>query len=266
MRATLGAALAVLACGWSFHGWAQDLGGYPNDGQDPTRPRTRLDVRYQYQEAPAGLNGKANHLLILRADRLAGLGGGWLLATRVDLPLAYNDLPSRDTPRGEYRFGASDLLVQGLFIKPVSRTQAFALGGQVIAPTASEDQMGTGKWQLVPTAAYRWTLDERGSFVAGLVRYAFDVAGDDNRRHISELQFHPAAHFNFGMSRFITLWLEPWRYNFRSDKWFIPADVTVGQIINNAMVMSLQASAPLHYDSGYKLYDWKIEARIGFFF
>ena len=39
-----------------------------------------------------------------------------------------------------------------------------------------------------------------------------------------------------------------------------------GKIIDKTMVASLQVSAPLHYDRGYKLYNWRVEARIGFFF
>lgn len=244
---------------------AMQFGGNPNDGQDPTRPRTRVDLRYQHQEVPAGFDAKSADVLILRADTLFPLSGGWLLASRFDIPLVHTNLPSRDNPPGAYRTGMGDVLAQGLFIRPVSRTEAIVLGTQVIAPTASEDQMGTGRLQLVPTAGYRWALDARGSFFIGLARYAFDVGGSGNRPHVSELQLNPALHFNFG-GRFVTLWTEPWRYNLKTDQWFIPADIMVGALVSRTTVVSMQASVPIHYESGYKLYDWKIEARIGFFF
>src|SRR5262245_55955640 len=59
-------------------------------------------------------------------------------------------------------------------------------GAQMIFPTASRDNMGAGKYRLVPTLGARYNLPEitPGSWAALLLRYDYDFAGESDRRHI----------------------------------------------------------------------------------
>jgi hypothetical protein len=70
----------------------------------------------------------------------------------------------------------------------------------------------------------------------------------------------------FPSGRFLTLRAGPIGYNFRGNKWFIPADLPVGKIFDNAIVASLRLSAPLHYDLGHRLCHRRAEALIGLSF
>jgi hypothetical protein len=168
-----------------------------NNGQDPTRPRTRFDLRYQYQNLPPEDHDHA-HIFTLRADNPFVLSQHWQLAARLDLPLFLTDALSHDNPMGDNEFGAGDLLVQGLLIYALDQRWAVAGGVQFIFPTASQEQLGGGKYCLVPTGAFRLALPEvsKGSFFAFLVRYDYDFAGEEDRRHISELPFAPACNVN----------------------------------------------------------------------
>lgn len=47
-------------------------------------------------------------------------------------------------------------------------------------------------------------------------------------------------------------------------KWFVPADFLLGKMLNKTTVASVEVSIPIIKD--YDLYDFKVEARIGFFF
>ena len=115
------------------------------------------------------------------------------LATRLDLPLFLTDAVSPNNPGGASLLGVGDMLLQGLLI--YAPTQRFAVvgGTQMIFPTASRDNMGAGKYRLVPTLGARYNLPEitKGSWAAFLLRYDYDVAGESDRRHISELQLAP---------------------------------------------------------------------------
>jgi hypothetical protein len=68
-----------------------------NDGEDPTRPLTRFDFRYEY-EALSGDRGK--HIFTPRVDKRFVLGNDWQLATRLDMPFVYTDVSSANNPNG----------------------------------------------------------------------------------------------------------------------------------------------------------------------
>src|SRR5262249_46296840 len=111
-----------------------------NNGQDPTRPLTRLDFRYQYQNLPPEDHDN-EHIFTLRGDKPFVVSPRWTLATRLDLPLFLTDAISRDNPAGNYTFGTGDLLVQGLLIYALDQRWALAGGVQMIFPTATQEQM-----------------------------------------------------------------------------------------------------------------------------
>jgi hypothetical protein len=97
-----------------------------NNGQDPTKPLTRVDVRYQYQNLPPEDHDNA-HIFTPRADKPFVLAPGVSLATRLDLPLFLTDAVSPDNPGGASLFGVGDMLLQGLLIDTPS--QRFAIAG-----------------------------------------------------------------------------------------------------------------------------------------
>ena len=76
------------------------------------------------------------------------------------------------------------------------------------------------------------------------------------------------------------MWLWPWRhpkehhhdirYNFAakrpgdSGRWFFPFNFMVGKLLTRSVVASLEIGVPIVKD--YQVYDFKLEARVGFFF
>jgi hypothetical protein len=243
-----------------------------NNGQDPTKPLTRFDLRYQYQNTPPADNDDS-HIFTLRADKPFILSRQWSLATRLDVPLFLTNGLSEDNPTGAYKFGLGDLLVQGLLINAPTERFAWAVGAQLIFPTAFEDEMGGGKWRIVPTTGARYNLPEitKGSWTALLLRYDVDYAGDSDRRHISELQLAPLVNFALPDLWFMNLYpSSDIRYNFGSKRpgdtgrWFFPFNFMVGKMLNRTTVASVEFGIPIVND--YQVYDFKMEARIGFFF
>ena len=243
-----------------------------NNGQDPTKPLTRVDLRYQYQNLPPSRDDNA-HIITLRADKPFVLAPGWTLAARLDVPLFITEVVSRDNPRGVYQFGPGDLLVQGLLINALTADFAWAAGAQVIFPTAREDEMGGGKYRLVPTLGARYNVPaiSKGSWAALLVRYDFDMAGSDSRAHVSELQLAPLVNFALPDRWFLNLYpssdirinLGKKRPN-DSGRLFLPFNFMVGKMLTKSMVGSVEFGFPLVDD--YRVYDFKMEARLGFFF
>ena len=137
-----------------------------------------------------------------------------------------------------------------------------------IVPTASADQFGSGHVRLVPTIGYRYGLPEisPGSFFVAAMRYDFKVAGPDARRDVSNLQFSPTLNIALPEQTFLTFYPSTdIRYDFIADSWFVPFDVQIGKLWGKSVVTSLEVAFPI-YRGDAPLYDFKIEARVGFFF
>src|SRR5690606_28210985 len=60
-------------------------------------------------------------------------------------------------------------------------------GGEVIIPTATADSLGGGKLQLNPTVAAVYQVSNT-TFVAGVTKQIFSVAGSDSRPDIRQSQ------------------------------------------------------------------------------
>jgi hypothetical protein len=236
-----------------------------NTGQDITKPLTRVDVRASYQLTPSERNSST---FILRSDKPFVLGDGWTLALRADAPTSYNNIPSSSNPTGAYGWGFSDALAQVLLIKTLDKREAFGFGTQVIVPTATADQFGNQSLRLVPTAGYRYSLPEisPGSFFVFAARYDFDVEGPSTRKPISNYQFSPTLNIALPDKMFLTFYPSTdIRYNVIAQSWFVPLDLMIGKLWNKTIVTSLEYSVPL-YRGTAPLYNYKLEARVGFFF
>jgi hypothetical protein len=234
-----------------------------NTGQDFTKPLSRFDLRYKYQQVTGELE---LNMWTLRLDAPFKFGDGWQLSTRFDLPILHADVPSRDNPNGDYECGVGDILTQFLVIAPPMGRGAVGFGTQVIFPTGTQDQFGTGKYQLAPTVGglYYPPGLPKGSFLGGLLRYQFDVGGDDDRREIDQLVIQPILNLNLPDRWFVTLAPEM-RMNCRQDNdWFIPFDLTVGKMITKNIVLSVEYKQAIVND--FDMFDWELEFRIGFFF
>jgi hypothetical protein len=236
-----------------------------NTGQDITKPLTRVDLRLGRNETPSARNSTT---FILRSDKPVALTPDWKLALRIDVPIIDNNVFTPDNPGGGNRFGIGDLLGQVLLIHPIDKRQAFGFGAQFILPTASQYGLGAGKVRVVPTAGYRYGLPEisPGSFAVFAMRYDVDIAGADSRQHISNLQFSPTLNIALPNQTFVTLFPSTdIRYDFLEHSWFVPFNLQIGKLWGRSIVTSLEGAVPM-YKGAAPLYNYRVEARIGFFF
>jgi hypothetical protein len=227
-------------------------------GEDFTKPFARTELRYMYRQVTGGTEAS---VLTFRYDAPYQLESGWLFSRRFEIPLAYTDIPSRDNPNGDYEFGAGDLSTQFLLIRPPVGRWSFASGAKLMWPTASQDQMGFGKYLLAPTigVAHHPESWQRGGFVGVLIRDIFDYAGKDNRNDIHELSVQPFVNYNLEDSWFVTL-APDIRINWEdNNNVFLPFNISIGKLVSENKVISVGFSSAIVND--YDLYDWQITFR-----
>jgi hypothetical protein len=137
-------------------------------------------------------------------------------------------------------------------------------------PTATNDQAGTGKYVAIPLAGIRVSLPEisNGSFFLPYARYEVSYAGSSQRNDISKLQFAPCLNIMLPKQFFAVLWPTPEiAYDFEQKAWTIPADFMIGKMFAKNIVGSIECFIPMFEASDYeKAYNFKTEARMGFFF
>jgi hypothetical protein len=132
-----------------------------------------------------------------------------------------------------------------------------------------DDNLGSGKWQIMPIAAIRYSMPDAGSgmYFEPLLRYDVSFAGDPSRKSISNLQFAPMVNFSFPDGWFLALYPEPdIRWNFgpaatgQTGRLFLPFDARVGRKFTKALTVSLEVGVPII--NQYPVYDFKTELRV----
>jgi hypothetical protein len=150
-------------------------------------------------------------------------------------------------------------------------TKEFAagFGARLTAPNGG-DTLGTGKWQIMPVAGFRYGLSEisSGSFLEPS-RYAVSFAGDPSKRNISNLQLAPYLNLGLPDHWFIALYLSvDIRVNFgdpvtgQTGRLFLPFDARIGRNLTDHLALSLEVGVPIIKD--YPVYNVKAEVRLNF--
>jgi hypothetical protein len=236
-----------------------------NNGEDFTRPPARYELRNEDQEKS---NNATQDSFILRRDQPFTLGEGWKFATRLEMPFVLSDKKSAENPKTDTWFGPGDLLFQSALIETVTQRLAWGGGGRILFPTARQDQLGAGKYQLLPILGARCMLPELspGSFAELVARYDFDIGGSGGRNHVSRFQISPTFSVALPRHWFLTLYpSQDIAVNLLGGaKWFVPADFSLGRNLSERTVVSLEVSVPIVKE--FVLYQFKLAARVGFSF
>jgi len=236
--------------------------GAVNTGQDFTRPVRRIDVALAHMD----MAGDAwSESFILSAGLPYTLPNGWVVSLRAEQPYSIIKGVSRNNPTGKRLNGFGEFLGEVLFIAPPEENWTYALGAQWIPPSASHDELGTGRHQLVPSAGFRYDLGQwmQGAWCGLMVRHAFDVAGYSGYDHISQTIAQPMMNIDLPDLWFLTFAPEI-RYDWKNSEWFVPFDMTVGKMLTGNIVASFTLKSAINDDM--LLYVNVFEGRVGYFF
>jgi len=238
-----------------------------NSGNDLTRPLNSLELRFRYQPSSGSDSTTDEERLYLLATSRIELDPWWKLSLLAQLEGEYKRTVSSTSPTTE-DLGLGDSTVQALLIRTLSERWAFGFGTRVVADTAQDD-LGTGKWEVMPGFGVRYSLLELGSdsYFVPAIRYDVSVAGTHSTRDISELQIAPTLNIDLPERWFLTLYPSyDIRINYgdpisgQTGRLFLPADFAIGQKFGNNVLLSLEISVPIIKD--YPVYDFKSQTRL----
>ena len=252
---------------------AEDRG--PNTAEDVFRPPLNLfQLMYEYRTAPGSGSTPGTSTAVttdeirLRLDHRVDLSQQSMLVLRSDLPLVAKDPITSNNPNGDFLYGAGDADIQAIFAYNFDNRWAAGFGSRLIAPTGG-DTLGSGKWQIMPIAGFRYALPEisSGSYFEPYARYDVSFAGDPTKRNISNLQLAPLFTLRLPETWFISFYPNPdIRVNFgdpvtgQTGRLFLPFDASVGRDLNDHTALALEVGVPIIKD--YPVYNAKADVRL----
>lgn len=157
---------------------------------------------------------------------------------RGALPMAPNDfigvpqlfratlpISTRPDPHSGYSTGIGDLNLFDIFLLKTDGVQ-LGIGPQITAPTAEQDELGTGKWQA-GLAAIAIDASPRG-LLGALVQYQSSFAGDDDRVNVESATFQPFIIHNLPKGWYLRS-TGTWTFDLKNNTHYIPIGFGAGK-------------------------------------
>lgn len=161
------------------------------------------------------------------------------LLMRGTLPIAPNDfidvpqllratapISTRPDPNGGYSTGEGDLNLYDVFLLKTEGVQ-LGIGPQITAPTADQDELGSGKWQA-GLVAIAIDASPRG-LLGALVQYQSSFAGDHDREHVETATFQPVVIHNLDQGWYVRS-TAIWTFDLKNDTYYIPLGLGGGKV------------------------------------
>ena len=199
--------------------------------------------------------------------------GDWNLINRVIMPIIDTPGMVTGTPgipnpvQGDGATGLGDINYS-VFVSPAEPGKViWGVGPSIMMDTASDDQLGSGKWSWGPTAVL---LTQPKPWTLGLLgRQLWSFAGDSDRSVVSQLLLEPFINYNLNDGWYlITDMIITANWMAKSDnRWTIPLGGGFGKMFsigNQKMNTKLEAYYNVEKPEGAP--DWSLNFTLQFLF
>lgn len=150
----------------------------------------------------------------------------WLL--RASLPLQRTPTSNLGSESGLGDFNVFAAYVLSEPTSPVT----YGVGPLLVIPTASDDALGSGKWQAGAAAVYFNAASPEIQY-GGLVTYQTDFAGDSSRSGTSLMAIQPFCFYQLGGGRYVRS-APIMAFDLENGNYNVPIGVGFGKVIKMA--------------------------------
>lgn len=245
--------------------------GTDYNGGDITRPENNFETRFE--DRTSGTTTRTDEqVLVVQFDGAVKLDAAWKLGWLAELPLVAQTTEAPAQSNSSREFGMGDAVFQGVLSRPINERWAFGFGARLVAPTA-EDDLGSGRWQIMPGFGVRYSFLEFGddTYFVPKIRYAMSFGGDPSRRYRNEPQIAPTLNIELPDRWFVTFYPSyDIRINYgnsvsgQTGRLFLPFDAAIGRKLTDKVVVSLEVGVPIIKD--YPVYNFKAELLMAYEF
>lgn len=191
---------------------------------NPLADITAFNIQNYYISEFTGPGNQSGNQFVLRYAKPVTIGNSnWLI--RASLP--YNSFPVGTG--GSTVNGVGDFDIFAAYQIDVGHPSvSFAVGPQVIAPTATDDRLGSDQWQLGLANVYFNARSTKFQF-GYLLTWRGGVGDTNGRERVSLGAFQPFVFYQLGKGWY-TGGAPIWTYNFKNDNYSVPIGIRVGKV------------------------------------
>ncbi len=224
--------LAIIV--FSMNTWAQEKkggGDLRSAVQNPISSLVSLPFKFNFDYGARNGDGT-----ILNIQPVVPVTvGDWNLVNRAIIPLAHVDgaIQGPNNPSPQDRGSASGLgdINYSLYFSPVKYGKViWGVGPSVNLPTATDDQLGSGKWSAGMTGV-ALNVPSWGSM--GLLgRQLWSIAGDSDRSYVNQTLIEPFVNYNLDNGWFLIsdlILTANWQAD-SSNRWTVPVGGGAGRV------------------------------------
>ena len=186
----------------------------------------------------------------------------WNLITRTILPIINQPSPA---PGVSSNFGLGDLNPTFFLSPGKPGALIWGVGPTFTLPTATDTALGSGKWSMGPAAV---VLTMQGPWVLGvLANQQWSVAGDSDRRRVSQMLIQPFVNYNLPDGWYLTtspIITANWMAD-SGDQWTVPLGGGFGKLWRVGKVglpVNTQLAAYYNLEKPQGAADWQLRFQV----
>jgi len=197
-----------------------------NKSNNPLNPAPTFNLQDYYTPSIYGSDRSTNDILPR---------GAWVLPSgkpikppqiiRLTVPIS-----TRPNANGGSTTGLGDINLLDILILGKSGALTYGAGPLLTMPTASDDVLGTGKWQI-GVAGTAVNVSQMG-VVAGLLQWQASFAGDGNRSDVNTLTFQPLLIHNLKDGLYLRS-TAVWSFDLKNSHYYIPLGIGAGKVLES---------------------------------
>jgi hypothetical protein len=224
----VGVALAILASTAAWSEQSRSSGSSKSlqaKASDPTEPLVQLTIDNDLAVSNRGGTGVGYQLLVqpvipLPPFRRFPVGQ----IVRPSIPVILSPGPDRVA-------GLGDITLFDIFLPRRFSWGALGAGPVAVFPSATDDRLGQGKWQLGPAAALIYEAIAHLQ-LGVILQNPISVAGDDDREGVNALVVQPIAQYNLSRGYYVSIGDFTWSFDWKNGgKPTIPLALQVGRVM-----------------------------------
>ena len=211
--------LATLLCCCAAHAIA-DTAEDANNSNNPLNPAPGLNFQDYYVPSLFNTSAHTNDFLLRGTMPLAPGALPFPQLIRATLPIS-----TRPAPDGSYSTALGDLNLFDIFLFGNKEVQ-MGVGPLLTLPTATHDELGTGKWQAGLAAVVVNPTPQR--LLGALVQWEHSFAGDADRPNVNTASFQPFMIYNLPAGWYLRS-TGTWTFNLNNGDGYIPVGLGLGK-------------------------------------
>lgn len=192
---------------------------------DPTADLIQFQIQNSFVPSSFDSSGYSNSFVIQPVIPWR-THGGQLMITRPTIPIILSADP--DGPINETS-GLGDISLLHVFIHPTEWGN-IAYGFNVVFPSATDERLGSGKWQAGPALAVIYKKIPKlqlGALLYNNWSFATNRSGKEN---VNEMFVQWVVNYHYKPGWYVGVGDEPWKFNWRNGKQNIPLSLRWGHI------------------------------------